>query len=327
MWLIRAGRGGDWIEDFLGKEVAAVGFLHEPVSKDLSKAEVVERLRKARGEAAAAKLENAAGQLLRFLREVKVGDPIATYDPDSRNYYLGTIAGEPRFDLKGLEGLPHVRDVRWTHKVPRDALSGPARNTLGAIQTLFRVNAETAEELRSKQVPKDAEDVEPVAPVEAAPAELRAEMAEKAESFIEDRIQRLDWEQMQDLVAGILRAMGYRTTVAAPGPDRGVDIRASPDGLGLQEPRIFVEVKHRAAQTDAKVVRAFLGGRKHGDRCLFVSTGGFTKDAHYEADRSQVPLTLLNLANLRALLVEHYDRLDAETRALVPLKRLYWPVD
>jgi len=26
------------------------------------------------------------------------------------------------------------------------------------------------------------------------------------------------------------------------------------------------------------------------------------------------------------LLVENYEKLDAETRALVPLKRLYWPL-
>jgi hypothetical protein len=30
--------------------------------------------------------------------------------------------------------------------------------------------------------------------------------------------------------------------------------------------------------------------------------------------------------DLRKLLVENYEKLDAETRALVPLKRLYWPL-
>lgn len=133
--------------------------------------------------------------------------------------------------------------------------------------------------------------------------------------------------QMQDLVAGILRAMGYRTIVSQPGTDRGVDVFASPDGLGLQEPRIFVEVKHRdQTRMGAEHVRAFLGGRKPGDKCLYVSTGSFTKEARYEAERSSVPTTLLGLQDLRKLLVENYEKLDAETRALVPLKRLYWPL-
>src|SRR6187549_2245303 len=121
---------------------------------------------------------------------------------------------------------------------------------------------------------------------------------------------------MQELVAGILRAMGYHTHVSPEGADRGVDIFASPDGLGLQEPRIFVEVKHRTQVIGSKEIRAFLGGRKKGDKCLYVSTGGFTKDAHYEAERAEIATTLISLRVLRKLVVEHYEHLDAETRAL-----------
>lgn len=106
-----------------------------------------------------------------------------------------------------------------------------------------------------------------------------------------------------------------------------MDIFASPDGLGLQEPRIFVEVKHRnQTPMGAEKIRAFLGGRKPGDKCLYVSTGSFTKEARYETERASVPMTLLDLQELRKLLVENYENLDAETRALVPLKRLYWPL-
>lgn len=132
---------------------------------------------------------------------------------------------------------------------------------------------------------------------------------------------------MQDLVAGILRAMGYHTAVSEAGPDRGFEIFASPDGLGLQEPRIFVEVKHRAASKGAPEIRSFLGARQPGDRCLDVSTGGFTWEAREEAERSSIPLRLVTMQELRVLLLEHYDNLDGETRALVPLPRLFWAVD
>jgi restriction system protein len=56
-----------------------------------------------------------------------------------------------------------------------------------------------------------------------------------------------------------------------------------------------------------------------------VSTGGFSKDAMYEAERADVATTLINMPTLRRLLVEYYESLDPETRALVPLRRLYWP--
>ncbi len=126
-------------------------------------------------------------------------------------------------------------------------------------------------------------------------------------------------------MAEILKAMGYRTRVSQRGPDRGVDVFASPDGLGLQEPRIFVEVKHRpGTQIGAQDVRSFLGGRQPGDRCLYVSTGGFSKDSKYEAERSSIPITLVTLPQLRELLIEHYERMSPTGTALVPLERIYW---
>jgi restriction system protein len=240
--------------------------------------------------------------------------------------------GEPRHDPKVIEDLPYVRSVKWSRRVARDSTTVETRNTLGAIQTIFRLGAEASSELRKLAVPLDApSEFEPPKVIkddkDKSLDDLRAEVVEKAAEFIEDMLSALEPYEMQDFVAGLLRAMGYKTRVSPKGSDRGVDIFASPDGLGLQEPRIFVEVKHRRnTQMGSQEVRAFMGGRQRGDRCLYVSTGGYTKDARYEAERSSVPLTLLGLPELRALLVEHYEALDVETKRLVPLTKLYWPV-
>jgi restriction system protein len=111
-----------------------------------------------------------------------------------------------------------------------------------------------------------------------------------------------------------------------PQKDRRKDIIASPDGLGLTQPRIFVEVKHRKGQMGAPEVRKFIGGRHpQNDRCLFVSTGGFTTEAKYEAERSLAHVTLMDSDDLVDLLVEHYEKSDAKTHRLVPLLRTYWP--
>jgi restriction system protein len=56
-----------------------------------------------------------------------------------------------------------------------------------------------------------------------------------------------------------------------------------------------------------------------------VSTGGFTTEAKYEAERSSVPLTLVDSDDLVELLVQYYETTDSETRTLVPLRKTYWP--
>lgn len=119
---------------------------------------------------------------------------------------------------------------------------------------------------------------------------------------------------------------GLQDTGVPAGPDRGKDIIASPDGFGFENPRIIVEVKHRKEQMGSQQIRSFLGGRHKDDRGLYVSTGGFSKDAYYEAERANVPLTLWTLDNLVRALIEHYGQTDSETKRLIPLKMTYLPV-
>lgn len=329
MWMVRAG-GGDYLEQFRSRGVAGLCFDAgtSPLPDPPTEAVVLPRVAEQNPAGKPLTHKVGAWQTLRFLTEVKNGDLVVTYDRDERLYFVGEIVSgyvfidEPR--------IAHARKVKWTRKAPRDALSLETRNALGSISTFFLVRAEAEQELLAHAVPLEAPVTAlppPAAPPSAeAIADLRQQTVDRSGELIEDRIDALDWEQMQDLVAGILRAMGYKARVSPPGPDRGYDIFASPDGLGLEDPRIFVEVKHRAGRMGSKEIRSFLGGRSPSDKCLYVSTGGFTKDARYEADRAVVPVRLLDLADVRALLLEHYERLDPETAALVPLRRLYWPM-
>ncbi len=336
MWMIRAGRGAAWLDDFLDQKHVAIGFdggadLPIGTSREAVAARAEELLPKLRPAQRAV----ATGQVYRFLSEIQVGDWVCTYDPGLRRYCLGRVQeGDGTRD----HVLERWRRVDWTQQVARDGLSAGTRNTLGAILTLFRLSDEARDELLREAVPI-GEVAPPARSVgdgsgeglragdaeEVASGEDIDDVVEKAGVLIDDLIVQLDWDAMQELVAGLLRAMGYRTQVAGKGPDRGVDIFASPDGLGLEEPRVFVEVKHRRATMGASDVRSFLGGRQVGDRCLYVSTGGFTREARYEAERSTIPVTLIDLPRLRELVLDYYDRMDPATSALVPLQRIYWP--
>lgn len=334
LWVVRAGPGGVLAEKFVdgGYVEVAFGAKIGPNVKGMTREAIADALRKLTPERKEGQVLNVAGQLYRFHEEIQIGDDVVTYDPERRRYVLGRVVSAAEFSSTD-DGNGYRRKIGWTHRVDRDALSIDTKNTLGSTLTLFRPNESAAAELRQRRVPLDAPPSQP--PVETNPEsadvgleEIGATMEQKATDFIEDRIARLDPYEMQELFAGILRAMGYKSRVSPRGPDGGHDIFASPDGLGLEEPRIFVEVKHRTTTPiGAPEIRSFLGGRRPGDRCLYVSTGGFTKDAKSEAQRASVPLTLVDLRQLRELLVEYYEKLDPVAQQLVPLKRLYWPIE
>ena len=282
----------------------------------------------------------AAGQLYRFAKEFKVGDRVVTYDPRARTYLCGIIASNYTHDpSQEIDGLTNRRTVKWERETARDDLSQTAQYSLGAILTLFAVASAIEAELWADRTKKDSsgsaiqavnekdkfEGSRDFAPPLASVT--HAQLAEQAAERIKDRIAGLAWDEMQDLVAGLLRAMGYVTQVSPPGSDRGRDIVASPDGFGFQQPRIVVEVKHRPRERiGAPDLRAFLGGRKPHENGLFVSTGGFTKEAYYEAERATIQLTLLDFEQLVSAVMANYPKLDERTKQMVPLVPIYWPL-
>jgi hypothetical protein len=64
-----------------------------------------------------------------------------------------------------------------------------------------------------------------------------------------------------------------------------------------------------------------------GDRGLYVSTGGFTREARYEGERATHPATLIDLGELASLVIQHYESFDVEGRVLLPLVRVYLPAE
>ena len=296
MWMVRAQRGGRLFEEFEKDSLVAIGWERLGNAGSLwTREDFTGEVASRFSEKSPAQVSASARQIFRFVREFKLGDRVITYSPEDRKYLVGTIAGEYEYAPGTIENNPHIRRVTWEGVVARDSLSVAARNSLGAISTIFLIPDEVAEEIEKLLTGRQVPQASVPAAVEEEISEvddLLRDVQSKAFEFIKDRITRLDWEEMQELVAGLLRAMGYKTRVSPSGSDRGKDIVASPDGFGFESPRIVVEVKHRTGNAmGSQEIRSFLGGRHKDDKGLYVSTGGFSKDARYEADRANIPLT------------------------------------
>jgi len=78
--------------------------------------------------------------------------------------------------------------------------------------------------------------------------------------------------------------MGYHVSwIAPPGKDGGMDVLAWTDPLGTKPPRIKIQVKRRKDNIAVDELRSFMAILGDDDVGLFVTTGGFTKDAQDEA--------------------------------------------
>jgi restriction system protein len=149
---------------------------------------------------------------------------------------------------------------------------------------------------------------------------------EQAWSEIETYLGAMPPYEFQELVASLLEAMGYyRGWVAPAGKDGGVDIVAYTDPLGTRMPRIKVQVKRQVGRVAVDGLRSFMAVLGSDDVGIFVNTGGFTKDAEWEARGQQTRhVTLIDMERLVDLWVEHYGKLDDRAKRRLPLQPIYF---
>jgi restriction system protein len=149
---------------------------------------------------------------------------------------------------------------------------------------------------------------------------------EQAWKDIKNHIHHMHPYEFQQMVAGLLRAMGYYVSwVAPPGRDGGIDIMAQGDPIGALPLRIKVQVKRQQSAIGVDGLRSFMAVLNDNDIGIFVSLGGFTKDAADEARyQEKRKITLIDLELLFDLWVQYYDKLTNEARLHMLLKPIHF---
>jgi restriction system protein len=104
----------------------------------------------------------------------------------------------------------------------------------------------------------------------------------------------------------------------------GVDIIAFTDALGTKLPRIKVQVKRVGQRIDKDGLKSFFAIIGEHDVGLYVSTGGFTRDAE-ELARSQErrQITLIDLDRFVELWIKHLAQLEEPARQRLPLTPIF----
>ena len=131
--------------------------------------------------------------------------------------------------------------------------------------------------------------------------------------------------ELSTLVAAILEAQGMNTYVAAAGKDGGIDVMAGSGPLGMDSPRICVQVKFTKDPVSASVIRELDGmaGRVADQQCLLVSWSGITSDAERETRNLFFRTRDWDVDALFRELTAVYDQLPEEIQVKLPLKRIW----
>lgn len=197
-------------------------------------------------------------------------------------------------------------------------------------EAFYRQAVKLYQEWRASQPDADVEpEVEPQDSNQPTAKEASItfeEAEEQAWKEIDQYLRGMNPYDFQELVGSLLRGMGYHVAwIAPPGKDGGLDILALTDPLGTRPPRIKVQVKRQQQAVSVDGLRSFMAVLGDDDVGLFVSTGGFTKDASDEArTQEKRRVTLINSETLFDLWVEHYSKLTDDARRRLPLRPIYF---
>ena len=266
-----------------------------------------------------AAIPTAAGMLYRFIHEVKLGDYVIYPSKEDRKINIGIVDGDYTFDP--ANHYSHQRKVKWLKHISRDLFKPAPLYEVGAAMTLFSVRSFASEFLAA--LSPDFKKTPSVDDLEEPPAAITAEgILDATKDFILKELKtNLKGFALEEFVADLLQAMGYRTTLSKKGGDGGVDITAYKDEL---PPRILVQVKSQDGDINKAPVAQLKGDMKSGDYGLFVTLSNYNDKAmEFLADNPS--LRGINGGELADLILKYYANLSGRFQKIIPLKMAYVP--
>lgn len=232
---------------------------------------------------------------------------------------LGRVTGDYTYDAS--ESYPNLHSVVWLKKFARTTFSQGALYEVGSAMSFFQVKNyadefEVALEGKTIVAPTVEEEDETISIV-------ADDIAQQSRDFVLKQIhQKLKGHGLAEFVGHLLNLMGYKTNVSKPGPDRGIDIVANKDDLGVTPPTIIVQVKSGEGDVNEAAVSELSGKVSDKDFGLFVSAASFNKRARDSAFAKR-NLKLIDGDDLVELVYKYHPQLDAKYKGLIPLRSVY----
>ncbi len=332
IWLIRAGKYGEYEEKFLEENRSYVTWdqLNRNVGLMTDKGQLIKALGEIYGDSTPRRLSNWASQIWPFAHTMKKGDLVVMPSKFQPSIYIGEITGDYHFENNGPAPFFHWRDVKWVEDpVPRSHFGQDLLYSFGAFSTICRIHRNNAEN-RIKTMQSKGWKPESMAAVIAPQNDEEVESFSDLETIASDQIAKVirakfKGHRLALLVDAILRAQGYTTRVSPEGPDGGVDILAGTGSLGFGNPRLCVQVKSQDEPIDAPTVSQLRGTMStvHATEGLFVAWGGFKSTVYKAEAQSFFSVRLWTQKELIEAILANYEALDEDLKAELPLKRIW----
>lgn len=342
-WVVRSGRHGERDAWALSAGVSGGGWQEVPDLTQCSTRESVGAvLSQVFPDFSGPTLANYTGQMWALRSRISPGDLLAMPMKTTKQIALGRVTSGYQYMADEVDpDKRHVVRVQWlVMDLPRSAVKQDLLFSLGSALSIFapsknhaisRLEALLANGVDPGQAPFQTAVTIPGAKStileedDVDEPELHTDIVEVARDRISARIaEEFAGHELTALITAILEVEGFTCTMSPPGADGGIDIVAGRGVLGMDSPRVIVQVKS-GGQTGDSVVRDLSGviHTQGADQGLLVAWGGLSKQARGTVHGQQFRMRVWVAEDVVDAVMRVYENLPEDIRSRLPLKRVW----
>lgn len=340
-WVVREGKYGEREAWSIANGLSGGGWHELPdLTPCKTRGDVGELVAEVFGDAKPGTVANYTGQLHALRHRISPGDLMVLPAKDGTIALGWVTSGYEYLEHEELDRR-HVVRVDWkVTDLPRSAVKQDLLYTLGSVLTVFAPSRHNAvarlESLLATGT--DPGQLMTESGAAAAPSqsddsvddpETQTDIVQVARDRIMTRIsEEFVGDGLEQLVLAILEAEGFTCRKSAIGADRGIDIIAGRGVLGMESPKIVVQVKSGGQVADS-VVRDLSGvvHEQDADHGLLVAWGGLTKPARDSVYKQQFRIRAWTADEVVDAAMRVYDRLPDDVQSRLPLQRVWMLVE
>jgi restriction system protein len=342
-WTIRAGKQGERTQWAINKSLIGGGWQDIP---DLTGITDKDDLRKIVEEVKGGSknvVANYTGQLWSMTNVIKPGDLMVLPIRATSQIAIGEVSkGYHYLSDEEDPNQKHVLGVKWLKTdIPKTAIKQDLLYQMGSALTVFQIGNNDAT-YRLEQVlatgkdpgarttfsgePSGNQSKEFDTPDSSDTGSLNLEQI--AQDEIAKRIQEdFKGHELSELVSALLTAEGFSCFMSPPGSDGGADVLAGMGPMGMDSPKLVVQVKSQTTPVGDAVIQQLDGAirRFKADQALLVTFFGVTGPAKNKLETEYFNIRIWTMEDILESVYKNYNRLPNDLRARIPMKQIWVP--
>lgn len=294
---------GRYTNAFQENNYVAIGWFDQLIDKSFSREQIKDLYRKVFHKDGNMRVNQNAGQVYRFINDIKVNDIVITPYSDNR-LLVGKVTSDVYYEKDTTSRYYLRKKVEWfSETLDRQILSIPLQNTLRSSLTVYTL-ANGNEILKYYNLVSNTK--------------LKEIQEFNIHETIKKKLLDLDGFEFETLVSYLLQTIGFEKTDEKQGgvADGGIDFEGILNIYGMAAINLQVQVKRFESNSIKwKDIAAFRGAMKKDYQGCFITLSKFDKKAIENAqDKDKVAINLIDGNKLIDIFISQYDEIISVMR-------------